>query len=155
MTRTTLLTTAGCFTALAIAAFSGAVAAQDSAEQAAPTAEDAPICMSRPLSDVKQVSREKHGQPFRILTTERTARGLEAKGFTRVDCVTADLVQADKKNAWRDEICELAATGNEAVQNQLEKAYGERPAVLCTGAEMAAGMWEGRNKPKSKPRSEE
>ncbi len=153
MTSMRICRAIGTLTAAALTVSSIPVAAQTEPDTAATAPEDAPICMTRPLSDVKQVSREKRGQPFRILTTERTAKGLEAKGFRRVDCSTADLVQASKKNAWRDEICELAATGNEAVQNQLEKAYGERPAVLCAGAEMAAGKWD--RKRKAEPKAEE
>ncbi|MCP5384193.1 MAG: hypothetical protein H6919_03285 [Sphingomonadaceae bacterium] len=98
--------------------------------------------MLRPFGDVPQVPVARRGQPFRILTIERAASGLEAKGFTRVDCTVADLVLAGKRAGWRDEICELASKGNEAVQNQLERAYGERPAVLCAMAEAVAGQWE-------------
>jgi len=104
-------------------------------------ADKAPVCMTRPMSNVAQVRHENRGQPFRILTIEGAAKALESKGFTRVDCRTADLVQADKRGGWRDEICELASTGNEAVQNQLTRAYGERPAVLCAAAEQVAGQW--------------
>ncbi|MCB0072196.1 MAG: hypothetical protein KDE20_12090 [Caldilineaceae bacterium] len=100
------------------------------------------VCMLRPFGDVPQVPVARRGQPFRILTIERAASGLEAKGFTRVDCTVADLVLAGKRAGWRDEICELASKGNEAVQNQLERAYGERPAVLCAMAEAVAGQWE-------------
>ncbi|MDN3644632.1 hypothetical protein QWY75_00270 [Pontixanthobacter aestiaquae] len=127
------------------------LAAQEKNSPAKPE-ELVPVCMARPLSDAPQVKREKRGQPFRILTVERSAKSLEAKGFRRVDCGTADFARADKKNAWRDEICELASTGNEAVQNQLEKAYGERPAVLCASAEMAAGQWERKAKPNPAPK---
>lgn len=100
-----------------------------------------PVCMTRPMSRVAQVPEARRGQPFRIITIERGASALEKKGFRRVMCETADMVRADKKNSFRDDICELASFGNEAVQNQLERALGERPAVLCAGAEIVAGTW--------------
>lgn len=110
-----------------------------------------PVCMLRPYPSNPHVPVERRGQPFRILTIEASVPALEDKGFSRVDCTTADLVRADKRGSWRDEICELAATGNTSVQNQLERALGERPAVLCAGAQAAAGEWD-RTKPVKGPK---
>ncbi len=113
-------------------------------------ADRAPVCMARAMKDVPQVRSEKRGQQIRVVTIERSAKTMEAKGFKRVECSAADLARSDRRGAWRDEICELASTGNEAVQNQLEKAYGERPAVLCASAEQVAGPWV--RKSRGKPR---
>ena len=133
------------------------IAAQEQGSQADAAVDVSQVCMTRPFGNAAQVKREKRGQAFRILTIESAVKARESKGFKRVDCRTADFAQASRKNAWRDEICELAATGNEAVQNQLERAYGERPAVLCAGAELAVGKWDGKRKwkPKEKPKAEE
>ena len=99
------------------------------------------VCLARPLSDVPQVSQASRGQAFRILAVEAVVPTLEAKGFMRVECKNADLVLATKRNGYRDQICEAASFGNEAVQNQFERAMGERPAVLCAAAEAAVGPW--------------
>ena len=113
--------------------------------EAANTGDVEPVCMTRPLSDLPQVPQESRGQPFRIVTGESVVGSLEAKGFERVECSVADLVTAGKRGSWRDEICTMAATGNVSVQNQLERALGERPAVLCAAAEMVAGAWDRRS----------
>lgn len=115
---------------------------QDTADAAATAAATTPVCMARPFRDVPQVRAERRGQPFHIVTVERAVPGLEAKGFARVDCTAADLARGERRSGWRDEICKLASEGNEAVQNQLERAYGEKPAVLCAMAEAVAGQWE-------------
>jgi hypothetical protein len=103
------------------------------------------VCMARPLSDTSHVSASQRGQPFRILANELIAPSLEAKGFTRVDCKVADLVLANKRDGWRDQICELSAYGNEAVQKQIERGLGENAAVLCASAEAVVGPWQRRS----------
>ena len=132
---------AACMALVPLMLASAPLSAQEQGgEQTTPPAEDA-VCMARPLGDVAQVRAEQRGQPFRILTIERAASAMERRGFERVDCMAADLAAAGKREAWRDEICEAASVGNQAVQNQLERAYGERPAVLCAAAEVVAGPW--------------
>lgn len=122
---------------------------------ASPLANDGgSVCMARPMKKVAQVPVSKRGQLFRVVTVERGVQALEQKGFQRVDCEAADLARVEKRGAWRDEICELASTGNEAVQIQLARAYGEKPAVLCAAAEQVAGQWE-RKKRKPKPPARE
>lgn len=122
--------------------------AQDTADTGAKAATTTPVCMTRPFRDFAQVRAERRGQPFHIVTVERAVPGLEAKGFARVDCAAADLARSERRSGWRDEICKLASEGNEAVQNQLERVYGEKPAVLCAMAETVAGRWE---RPRTQP----
>lgn len=131
------------------------VAAQESSQGDSQSTDEgsALVCMARVLDEVAQVPAAKRGQRFRIIAIERIAPSLEAKGFERADCSTADLASSNSRNSWRNEICELASTGNEAVQNQLERAYGERPAVLCAAAELVAGQWQRPGKRKGQSQS--
>ena len=109
------------------------------------SAEDlVPICMSGEWRDVPQVSEAKRGQAFRIVVATRDVLTLEAKGFEITDCTVADLVTADKRRSWRNYVCEMAAYGNEAVQNQFERAMGARPGVLCASAELVTGALNSR-----------
>lgn len=127
---------------VAAACFSLPASAQSPGVATANAEPSEPVCMARSLPNVAQVPAAKRGQSHRILTVEKSAAALEAKGFARVDCGTADLRGASQRGQWRDEMCALAASGNEAVQNQLERALGERPAVLCALAEQASGPWQ-------------
>lgn len=103
------------------------------------------ICMARPQSRVPQVAKAQQGQLFSILTSELYASAFEAKGYRRVDCGTADLLTTKKREAYRDKMCELAGVGNSSVQRQVERALGEKPAVLCANAEIVAGTWARRS----------
>lgn len=84
-------------------------------------------------------------------TTVRGAQSLQKKGFRPVACAADGMASRTAGasdaglTAWRDEMCELASVGNVAVQNQLERALGERPAVLCAYGEALSGPWD-RNK---------
>ena len=139
--RDGLLAAAMSASAMLVAGLVGTgAAAQDS--QTTAERDRTPVCMARALRDVPQVRAEQRGQPFQVVTVERAVQTLEARGFVRVDCATADLARADRRASWRDEICKLASTGNEAAQRQLARAYGEKPAVLCAMAEQVAGPWE-------------
>ncbi|MFL0357590.1 hypothetical protein ACI5KX_14085 [Erythrobacter sp. GH1-10] len=104
--------------------------------------QNSPICMARPHDAVAQVRPEQRGKPFHILAVQGSVAGLEAKGFSIVDCAKAKLGQQGQVKRYRDTICELASKGNEAVQNQLERALGERPATLCANAQVIAGRWQ-------------
>ncbi|MXO57688.1 hypothetical protein [Pontixanthobacter gangjinensis] len=107
------------------------------------TAQDVePVCMSGAFRNVPQVTESRRGQAFRIVVAARDVKNLEVNGFSVVDCKVADLATAVRRGGWRDEICELASAGNEAVQNQLERVYGVRPSILCGSAELVAGAWE-------------
>lgn len=100
------------------------------------------VCLERAYSDVAQVPAERRGQTFVVPATARAAGMLEKKGFRQVECSASGMADTARLRAWRDEVCELAAFGNEATQNQLERALGERPAVLCALAEQLGGPWD-------------
>jgi hypothetical protein len=139
MKFTTITGTIGIFSALWVPA-----AAQDLATDASARVASEQVCMVRALRDVPQVPRERQGQPVNVLASSRSAKALEEKGFAQVECTSARLALGSEADTWRDEICELAAFGNIAVQNQLETALGERPAVLCAMAQEVAGPWDQR-----------
>lgn len=116
------------------------VAAQDAAR--ATEVAKSPVCMARAFGDVPQVSRERQAQVYYVAAPSSMSKSLAAKGFTAVDCETAQLATPTAIAAWRDQTCELAAFGNAAVQNQLETALGERPGVLCAMAQVLVGPWD-------------
>ncbi len=103
----------------------------------------APVCLASVWRDVPQVAETKRGQALQVVVAEADAPALEKRGFVRTECATADLATTDRRGEWRDQVCEMAAYGNEAVQNQFERALGARPAVLCGSAELVAGQWRG------------
>ena len=129
---------------LSIVALVVPAAAQDGGSQAEATGSEAElVCMARPHGNVAQVRAQDRGRDFHILANARSAASLEAKGFTVIECQGAGLHAIGPQISFRNRMCTLAATGNEAVQNQLERALGERPAVLCANAELIAGPWRG------------
>ena len=139
---------------LGAASLAGAALAQDgsqgNAQGNSQSASDLPenaACMAGGWRDVPQVKAAQRGQQFRILVAKSDVKYLEAQGFAEVDCKVSDFASKPKRTAWRDHICDLGSYGNEAVQNQLESAFGVRPAVLCGSAEMVAGQWTPRAKP--------
>ncbi len=118
--------------------------AQDTGDVTLTTEQKAPVCLTGAWRDVPQVERSQRGQPLQVVVAETDAPGLEKRGFVRTECASVDLAASDKRGAWRDQVCEMAAFGNEAVQNQFEKALSARPAVLCGSAELVAGQWRGQ-----------
>jgi hypothetical protein len=101
------------------------------------------VCMARVLRDVPQVRGAQQGGSFKILVVRASLPSLKSKGFVEIDCGEAKLRSAQQQTAYRDSVCELAATGNQAVQAQYEQALGERPAVLCANAQLATGVQRG------------
>lgn len=65
-----------------------------------------------------------------------------AKGLKELKCKDTGLRRPKAREEWRDRICTVASEGNEAVQRQLAKVFGEEPAVLCAEAEQVVGQWE-------------
>lgn len=114
--------------------------------QSVPTREGAAaaeqVCFEGAYPDVAQVPPERRGKTFVVPATTRAAAMFEKKGFRQVECSASGMTDSARLRAWRDEVCELASFGNVAVQNQLERAFGERPAVLCALAERLGGPWE-------------
>ena len=106
--------------------------------------------MSGTWRDVAQVRAENRGKKFPMVVAASDVPALEGAGFEQVDCNVSDLASEPRRTAWRDQVCEMAAYGNEAVQNQLARALGEQPAVLCGSAELALGQWQPKTKDKNK-----
>jgi hypothetical protein len=134
--------TASLLTALAMMAAPPPLAAQEADSTGTKTEAEDAVCLERALPAVAQVEESRRGQMFRIVATGKASRGLETRGFRKVDCAAAGLDLAEGRSAYRDEVCALAAAGNEAVQNQIERALGERAAALCASAEIVAGPWK-------------
>ena len=55
-----------------------------------------------------------------------------ALGFTPTAGGTSDVA------TYRDEVCKLAAFGNDAVQNRLTQVLGARPEKMCASAKLVA-----------------
>lgn len=111
---------------------------------ASPDETAGPVCMVGPWRSAPQTMAEKRGKRFKVVVAERDAARLETRGFSRSDCANLDLASNGRQAAWRDEICAMAAFGNDAVQDQFARALGIRPAELCASAEMSVGPWNGR-----------
>ena len=109
----------------------------NSRQRSRPALDTTAVCMSALAREVPQVAKAARGQAFRVVVAAQDVPALEEKGFTKVDCGTADLSSRTNKEKWRDKVCEIASFGNEAVQNQLERALGASPAHLCGSARMA------------------
>lgn len=117
--------------------------AQESAGQArAATPGVEIVCMARSKGNVPQVRSEDRGRKFLIMAVAGSVANFEAKGFEVEDCNESDFSSRGQQIAFRNRMCSLAATGNEAVQNQLERALGEQPSVLCANAELILGEWQ-------------
>lgn len=102
-----------------------------------------PVCMAGGFRDAPQTTELRRGKRFSVVVTKDEVADLEARGFTVADCALADLASTDRQQRWRDEICAMAATGNQAVQNQFERSLGARPSMLCAAAQRLAGPWQG------------
>ena len=118
--------------------FTVPVYGQDNSRQRSqPALDTTAVCMSALAREVPQVAKAARGQAFRVVVAAQDVPALEEKGFTKVDCGTADLNSRTNKEKWRDKVCEVASFGNDAVQKQLERALGASPAHLCGSARMA------------------
>lgn len=118
--------------------------AQEAYDQSASEADSEAVCLARPRDNSPQVRREDRGKRVFVAVLLRSVPGLKARGFTRLDCNGAGFQEASDFASYRDEMCETARLGNEAVQNQLARALGEFPSVLCANAERIAGQWQRR-----------
>jgi hypothetical protein len=66
---------------------------------------------------------------------------LEARGFKVTECKPVGFEKPADFAKYRDEVCNLASYGNEAVQAQIAETVGEYPSVLCGNAEKVSGPW--------------
>lgn len=117
------------------------VQAQDTQHSYSSTSsnEGGAICMTRAKAGLAAGKTPKSREPTDIAVPEMIVPDLRKKGFKQVECDKTKLKTKGAKEAWRNEICEKAAQGNQAVQNQYTRLYGERPAALCAAAQRVSG----------------
>jgi hypothetical protein len=102
-------------------------------------------CMKVTYQNVPQVAQEDRGRDFEVVVPDRLLPMLEAEGLEEVACEPA-LKTAEGRQAKRDEICELAHWGNSAVQEQIRRAWGVHPGLLCLAVETEVGRWTGERR---------
>lgn len=105
-------------------------------------ADASPICMTRAEGSDTTVAGSSGVRA--IVAVRQSVPELEARGFNVTDCKPVGFEVSADFAKYRDEICNLAAYGNEAVQAQIAEAVGEYPSVLCGNAEKVAGSWDHR-----------
>lgn len=125
---------------LAFSAHLPILAQDDVARSGTPGSEDETVCMARAFRDVPQVRKEQKGASFAVIVVRTSTRSLASKGFVEIGCQEAKLNTLEQQKKYREGICEMAANGNQAVQNQYERALGARPAILCANAQLATGV---------------
>lgn len=94
-------------------------------------------CMTRKVAG-------QNSSQIEVLVPSTEIGGMRRKGF-EVDKCTDGMSTADQRRRWRDEICTIASTSNNSVQDAFEDRLGERPNILCGMAEVTIGVW-GRGK---------
>ncbi|HWT31684.1 MAG TPA: hypothetical protein VN240_11740 [Propylenella sp.] len=100
-------------------------------------------CMHGQLQAVEAVAAEDRGKTFEVLVADSDVEKLRRHGFEITEC-QGQMRSADAQVSARDAVCELAYSGNEAVQEQLRRILGVHPALLCRTAERVAGPWAGK-----------
>jgi hypothetical protein len=125
---------------LAFSAHLPIFAQDDLARSGTGSSDDETVCMARVYRDVPQVRKEQKGVSFAVIVVRTSTQSLVSKGFAEIDCQDAKLSTLEQQRKYREDICEMAANGNQAVQNQYERALGERPAILCANAQLATGV---------------
>lgn len=105
-----------------------------------------PICMASPLGGVASKDAMKTDRSPVIVVVRAAVPDLEARGFKQTTCAQGGLKTPTDLGDYRDQVCNLAAYGNEAVQSQIYETLGEYPAVLCAYAEKVSGAWDRRSK---------
>ncbi|WPZ03966.1 hypothetical protein T8S45_00070 [Blastomonas marina] len=100
-----------------------------------------PACMVGTLRDVPQVPESLRGKRYPIVVAELEVPAYEARGFEIANCGDADANRLRRFLRYRDEICLIAASGNEAVQRQYEAALGVRAKRLCDSSQLVVGLW--------------
>ncbi|MEM6538894.1 MAG: hypothetical protein AAF668_14335 [Pseudomonadota bacterium] len=116
--------------------------AQDASKGAKSTMSDEVVCMARARDNSPQVRVADRGKLVFVAVLPRAVPGLEGRGFSAVECSAAGLQSPSDFVAYRDRVCEAASMGNVAVQEQIARALGEYPSVLCAYAERISGRWE-------------
>lgn len=126
--------------ATAVIVFSGLAAAPLSSAWAQGSSA---TCMQGRYQAVEQVRNEDRGQAYDVMVAQSDVAALGAAGLKSIDC-RGRFSSLGARAIERDRICKFAYTGNEAVQEQMERALGVHPAILCKSAEQVAGPWGGR-----------
>jgi len=84
-------------------------------------------CVVRTFKDADHVDR-----PEKLVIPSAEANDYAALGFTPTACGTIDVA------TYRDQMCNLATFGNDAVQNRLAQVLGARPDKMCASAKLVA-----------------
>jgi hypothetical protein len=103
---------------------------------------NAPICMIRSIGTIDAPSSGQPGGSSVIVVVPRSIPELQARGFVIAPCDQHGLQTSAQFATYRDQVCELAGSGNEATQTQVFERIGEYPAVLCANAEKVSGFWD-------------
>lgn len=101
------------------------------------SADAIPICMTRTQTGDTTVAEVRA-----IVAVRQSVPELEARGFKVTECKAVGFENPADFAKYRDEVCNLASYGNEAVQAQIAQAIGEYPSVLCGNAEKISGSWD-------------
>lgn len=103
--------------------------------EAGDTAEVTAVCMTY---------RDKGSGPhISAILPESDVAALQVKGFTTAQC---DMVFPSRESiiAWRDRVCEMAASDDVRMQELVEERFGIAPAAFCGMAELVIGQWRGK-----------
>lgn len=84
-----------------------------------------PVCLVRSIKDAEGRDRD-----FPVVVTDAVSGVITGKGYAVRPCVSLGMRGA----RYREEICKMAAFGNEAVQNRFEQIIGVQPKELCSAA---------------------
>lgn len=90
-----------------------------------------PVCLVRPGVD---------GKPLAIIVPAESEKAMRDKGFTQESC-DVNFATLAARESFRDAICHTASTYRADQIAAFERAYGERPGVLCGMAEVAVSQW--------------
>jgi hypothetical protein len=86
------------------------------------------------------VKLSNDGQKLAVILPHSDAAALQVKGFVQTLCESVFKSQSDRES-YRNDICQIASSWREDLQNHFERERGERPGVLCGMAEMVVGQW--------------
>ncbi|MEO1920821.1 MAG: hypothetical protein ABGW84_02920 [Sphingomonadaceae bacterium] len=131
------------FASSVLVALAASISPASAQEATAPVPGEAtPACMTGKLGDVPQVRANLRGRSYPIVVAKQDVPFLQSHGFELTDCGALNPGRLRQFLKYRDEICLIADTGNEAVQGQYQRILGVRPAVLCSSMELVAGRWQ-------------
>lgn len=119
----------------ATGAFLAAIAPAHAGSEAIDAAEVTAVCM---------IYRDaESGSHISAILPESDVAALQAKGYTTAQCDTAFPTRGSMI-AWRDRVCEMAASEDVRMQELVEERFGIAPAAFCGMAELVIGQWRGK-----------